>query len=101
MLFCRNPCGIVCRSKTLHYLGLSQLADGPMLDALEGVCDVLVTCNRALVDQNQIGGRSFAVIVLCAVSNTLPDLVGLVPEVLMIVPSLTGGDVHHIRNPKP
>ena len=43
--------------KTAQDLGLDQLQDGPLLDAIDGIFDVLVTRDRNLQYQQRVSGR--------------------------------------------
>ena len=52
--------------------------DGPLLDLLAPVCDVLVTTDQNLPFQQRLDTRSFATSVLIARSNRLVDLLSLI-----------------------
>ena len=73
-------------------LGWGGLDDGPLLDAMEGHFDALVTVDRQLPVQQQIAGRSFAVVVLRARTNRLADLRALVPALLSALLALPPGE---------
>jgi predicted nuclease of predicted toxin-antitoxin system len=61
-------------------LGWSDLDDGPLLTAMEGSFDALVTVDRNLPYQQNLKARPFAVLLLRAHSNRLTDLARLVPK---------------------
>jgi predicted nuclease of predicted toxin-antitoxin system len=61
-------------------MGWSDLDDGPLLAAMAGRFDALVTVDRNLPNQQNLNGRSFAVLLLRAHSNRLTDLARLVPK---------------------
>jgi len=81
---------------TSHYLGLSQLEDAALLDAIDGKYDAMITCNRSIPWQHRFAGRSIAIVVLCAQSNKLNDLVRLVPNLLRRLKHLKSGEVVEI-----
>jgi hypothetical protein len=55
-------------------MGLGDLDDRPLLDALEGECEAFVTVDRLMSAQQQLASRSFALIVMRARSNRLENL---------------------------
>jgi predicted nuclease of predicted toxin-antitoxin system len=58
----------------------SDLDDGPLLTAMTGSFDALVTVDRNLPHQQNLSSRPFAVLLLRAHSNRLTDLARLVPK---------------------
>jgi hypothetical protein len=75
-------------------VGWADLDDGPLLDAMAGKFDVLVTVDQSIPYQQQIKDRPLAVLVLKARSNKLADLVGLVPRLIEVLNTLRPGDVY-------
>ncbi|MES1244260.1 MAG: hypothetical protein ABUT39_21825 [Acidobacteriota bacterium] len=61
-------------------MGWGDLDDGPLLEAMEGRFDALVTVDQNLPYQQNLKARTFAVLVLRAHSNRLTDLARLVPR---------------------
>ena len=61
-------------------LGWGDLDDGPLLTAMAGSFDALVTVDRNLPYQPNLSSRPFAVLLLRAHSNRLTDLARLVPK---------------------
>lgn len=61
-------------------MGWSDLDDGPLLTAMEGSFDALVTVDRNLPYQQNLKARPFSVFLLRAHSNRLTDLARLVPK---------------------
>ena len=78
---------------TAQVLGLGDLDDRPLLDALEGKCDALVTVDRRMSEQQRLEGRSFALIVLRARSNRLADLAPLATMTLAQLASARSGQI--------
>lgn len=81
---------------TARLLGLSSAEDGAVLSAVEGEWDVLVTCDRGIPWQSQFVGRDIALIVLCARTNKLQDLVTPTPDLLIALNSIEPGEVLEI-----
>lgn len=61
-------------------MGWGGLDDGPLLNAMAGSFDALVTVDRNLPHQQNLSARPFAVLLLRARSNRLTDLARLVPK---------------------
>lgn len=61
-------------------LGLADLDDGPLLDRIEGLCDVFVTVDQRLPKQQRLAGRPFGTVLLRARANTPAALRPLVPR---------------------
>lgn len=78
---------------TAREAGLHLLNDGPLLDVIAGRFDALVTLDKNLQFQQELAGRSFAVIVLRVRSNRLADVQPLAADVLAILPTAAPGEV--------
>jgi predicted nuclease of predicted toxin-antitoxin system len=76
--------------------GWNRLQDGPLLDAMTGEIDALITADKSLRFQQQLHGRPFAVLVLRAKSNRLDDLRALVPVLLKALNHVKPGEVMEI-----
>lgn len=83
--------------RTAPQLGWGDLDDGPLLDAMGSRFDALVTVDKSLRHQQNIGGRSFGVIVLRAKSNRLTDLLPLVSELRVVLGEIRPGEVREIE----
>jgi hypothetical protein len=81
---------------TARERGWNGLADGLMLDAMDGQVDALITVDKGLRWQQQLGGRSFAVVLLRAKSNKLAELIPLVPALLRALDEVKPGEVREI-----
>lgn len=82
---------------TIHERGWSDLDDGPLLKAMAGSFDLLVTTDKSIPKQQNLADRAFGVVVLRAKSNRLQDLVPLVPKLLSLAARNLAGEVHEIR----
>jgi hypothetical protein len=81
---------------TARYAGLSRLDNGKLLDAMVGQFDVLVTTDKRLQYQQNLAGRTIAVVVLNARGNRLKDLLPLVPELLTVLDDIQPGEVREV-----
>ena len=79
-------------------MGWGNLDDGPLLTAMSGHFDALVTTDKGLPKQQRISGRSFAVIVLRAITNRLDDLLPLVPKLKKTLEIAKPGEVYELAN---
>jgi predicted nuclease of predicted toxin-antitoxin system len=87
--------GIECRSA--RYEGLADLDDGPLLAAMAGKFEVLVTLDKNLPFQQATWRFPVAIIVLRSRSSKLSDLLLLVPNLLVTLKSIRIGDVVELR----
>jgi len=82
-------------------MGWGDLDDGPLLAAMSGHFDALVTTDKGLPKQQRISGRPFAVIVLRARSNRLDDLLPLVPRLKAVLETAKPGEVYELATSEP
>lgn len=82
--------------KTAVEMGWDGLDDGPLLDAVEGQFDVLITADKSLPFQQQLSSRSFAIVILRAKSNRVGHLARLIPELHRILKAIGPGEVREI-----
>jgi hypothetical protein len=78
---------------TASFAGFAGLKNGQLMKAIDGQFDVLVTLDGGLPHQQNLVGLSFGVIVLRARSNSMGDLLPLVPELLRVIASIAPGTV--------
>ena len=74
---------------TAYELGWSRLQNGDLLDAAEGAFDVLVTTDKNIRHQQNLAGRSLAILVLPTTS--WPAIRARVAEVVAAIERLTAG----------
>jgi hypothetical protein len=72
------------------------LDDRPLLDAIAGLFDVLVTVDKSLPKQQRVNARPFAVIVLRAKTNRLIGLLPLVSALRTRLDKLRPGEVYEL-----
>ncbi len=77
-------------------LGWGDLNDRPLLDAMEGRFDALITVDKRLPKQQVLAGRTFGVVVLRARTNRLADLQPLVERLLQALTTLAPGYAREI-----
>jgi hypothetical protein len=63
---------------------------------MEGSFEVLVTCDQSLRWQQNMQGRSVALVVMIVPSNRIPDLLPLVPELLILLDVIKPGEIRTI-----
>jgi predicted nuclease of predicted toxin-antitoxin system len=83
-------------TSTARERGWNRLPDGPLLDAMAGEIDVLITVDRSLPFQQRLHDRPFAVVVLRAKTNRLEDLLPLVPALLQVLNEVKPGEIREI-----
>lgn len=79
--------------KTAHQMGWGNFDDRPLLDAIAGRFDALVTVDKSLPKQQRLDDRPFAVFVLRAKTNRLEDLLPLAPELNAALANAAPGQV--------
>lgn len=76
---------------TVHQRHWSDLANGALLSAAAAEYDAFITLDQSLRFQQNLAGRSIAVLVLRAKSSRLADLQRLVTELLRVLPTAPSG----------
>lgn len=82
--------------RTVPEMGWADFDDGPLLDAMAGLFNVLVTVDKSLPKQQRLATRSFATVILRAKSNRLADLLPLVPALRQALRELRPGEVREL-----
>jgi predicted nuclease of predicted toxin-antitoxin system len=84
--------------ETAGYAKLAGLKNGALLDAAERAgFEVLVTTDQAIPHQQNLATRRVSILILCAPTNRLAELRGLIPAALIALNSLTAGQVVRIE----
>ena len=74
---------------TVQELGLAGLTNGALLAELESHCDVFVTADKNLRYQQNLAGRTLAIVELP--TNRLPLLLPMFDRIAAVVQSATSG----------
>jgi hypothetical protein len=82
---------------TVVEAGFSGMKNGALLRAAAGSFDVLITVDRNLPFQQNIGSLQIAVLVLMAQGVTYPDLKPLVPAVLASLSTIQPGELRRVE----
>jgi predicted nuclease of predicted toxin-antitoxin system len=83
--------GHQCR--TVAACGWSGRKNGELLSLAESEFDVLLTLDKSVPYQQEIASRKIAVLILRARSNSIQDLLPLVPECLAVLAGIRTGEV--------
>ena len=84
--------------KTTRYAGLAGMENGKLLSAAEAAkFDVFITVDRGIEYQQNLRDRKIAIIILCAKSNRLKDLLTLLPACLACINAIQPGQVARIE----
>ena len=84
--------------ETARFAGLAGLKNGQLLDAAEKAgFDVLITVDQNIPNQQNLCGRKLSLLILCAATNRLHDLLALVPAAKVAVNTVACGAVVVIR----
>ena len=82
---------------TAQDMGWGDLDDGPLLDAMAGRFDALVTVDKGLPAQQVIEGRAFAIVLLRAPTNRLEDLCPLAAQLRDVLRHAEPAHVYVVR----
>lgn len=82
---------------TVPQAGWAGVSNGALLARIEGAFDAFVTIDRNMPAQQQLGDRSFGVVVIRAVSNRFEDLAPLAPGVLAALAELKPGQLIRVH----
>jgi predicted nuclease of predicted toxin-antitoxin system len=64
---------------TVRRAGYGAKKNGELLSLMEGRWDVLITNDRNIQHQQNVRGRNVSILILCAKSNRIKDLLPLIP----------------------
>jgi predicted nuclease of predicted toxin-antitoxin system len=85
--------------QTARYAGLAGLKNGDLLTAAETAkFDVLLTMDQGIEYQQNLTGRSIAIIIFRTKSNPLKDLLPRVPACLGYIESIQPGQIVRIES---
>jgi hypothetical protein len=74
------------------------LDDGPLLDAMAGKFDVLITMDKSMQHQQRLDTRAVAIILIRAKTNRLADLQRVVPSIVVALEARVIGTVVEIAS---
>ena len=83
-------------AQTVDYMGWKGFDNGDLLALAVQEFDVMITRDRRIPDHHNIADLDISVIVLYARSNSMRDLLPLVPEVLESLQNIGPGQVIRI-----
>ena len=73
--------------------------NGELLALAEGQWDLLLTSDRNIKYQQNMAGRKVSILILCAKSNRMKDLLPLMPACARVLLSIHVGQVVEIGSP--
>ena len=79
--------------ETVRRAGYGAKKNGELLSLMEGQWDVLLTNDRNIKYQQKMSGRNISIVILCAKSNRIKDLLPLVPACARALLSILPGSV--------
>jgi hypothetical protein len=101
---CPRVCAGICPAmnvQTVPQAGWASIKNGKLLRLItdSGKFDVFLTVDKNLPQQQKIEDLPFAVVVLRAKSNRLPDVIPFVPELIRRLPEFQPGKIYVLSNP--
>jgi predicted nuclease of predicted toxin-antitoxin system len=88
--------------QTVPEAGLAGKKNGALLDLAESAgCEIFVTMDKGLEYEQNLAGRSIAILMLRAKSNRLADLLPLVPDLLRAMKLARKGEINRISGGEP
>lgn len=78
---------------TVDEVGLKGVKNGALLRAASEKADVLITVDRRMPFQQNLGELDLALVILIAKPNRYPELKLLVPKTLLALETIKAGDV--------
>jgi hypothetical protein len=82
--------------RTAREVRLNTLEDRQLLDAIAGKFDVLITMDKSIPFQQQLQDKPFALVLLRANSNRLPDLLPLAPKLRGVLAMAKPGTITEV-----
>lgn len=86
-----------CEADTVRRAGYGAKKNGELLSLMEGRWDVLVTNDRNIRYQQNMSGRNVSILILCAKSNRIKDLLPLMPLCAKALQSITPGQIVEVE----
>ncbi len=83
--------------KTVRQMGWSSYANGQLVTVAESEFDVFVTADVNMMYQQSLTSRKIAVIVLRPKRNRLPEILGLLPQLLAALESCTASAFFEVQ----
>jgi hypothetical protein len=80
-------------TQTVRQAGFGSKKNGELLTLAEGRWDVLLTSDRNIKHQQNMTGRSVSILILCAKTNRMKDLLPLMPACAEALLSIQAGRV--------
>ena len=88
-------------ARTAEYMGWKSIGNGELLAlARQEEIEAFTTRDQDIPEQQNIAADEIPIILLYARSNSLRDLLPLMPEVLEVLPNAPRGQVVHIFPPR-
>lgn len=81
------------QAETVRRAGYGAKKNGELLSLMEGRWDVLLTNDRNIQYQQNISGRNVSILILCAKSNRIKDLLPLMPVCADALLSISPGQI--------
>jgi predicted nuclease of predicted toxin-antitoxin system len=85
--------GLGHECEAVRKAGFGAKKNGELLRIAEGRWDVLLTSDRNIKYQQNMTGRNVSIVILCAKSNRMKDLLPLIPAFAQALLSLQAGRV--------
>jgi predicted nuclease of predicted toxin-antitoxin system len=83
--------------QTVRQAGFGSKKNGELLALADGQWDVLLTSDRNIKYQQNMTGRSVSILILCAKSNRMKDLLPLMAACAQALLSIQAGQVVEVR----
>lgn len=80
-------------AETVRRAGYGAKKNGELLSLMEGRWDVLLTNDRNIQYQQNMSGRNVSILILCAKSNRIKDLLPLMPACAEVLLSITPAQI--------
>ena len=87
-------------ARTVDYMGWKSVGNGELLALARQEFEVFITRDQKIQKEQNITSEEIPIIVLYARSNSLRDLLPLMPEVLDVLPNAPRGQVIPIFPPQ-
>jgi len=83
--------------QTVRQAGFGSKKNGELLALAEGQWDLLLTSDRNIKHQQSMAGRRLSIVILCAKTNLLRDLLPLMPACNQALLSIDAGQVVEVE----
>ena len=84
-------------ARTVDYMGWKSIGNGSLIALARQEFDIFITRDQSIPEQQSITAEEIPIIIIYPRSDSLKDMIPLVPQVVEVLPIIRRGQVVKIR----